>query len=65
MKRSPIPKLSGLLPADVREALIAAAKVRDPFRRAMAIEQATVSARRRCPKFYQSEVTTTTERSIK
>lgn len=65
MVRSPIPKMSGLLPADVREALIAASKVRDPFRRAMAIEQATVSARRRCPKFFQTSQFSTTERSSK
>ena len=47
-------KHSTLLPADVREDLTAAAKIRDPMERHRAVEAATERAQRRCPQLYQT-----------
>lgn len=52
MEKLPVIKL---LPPDAREALVKASKIKDPFARQAAIEEATERARWRYPKYFKTE----------
>lgn len=51
----PIPSTSVLLPRDAREELIAAAQIKNPRERAVAVQQAVERAQRHYPQFFNLE----------